>query len=406
MSGNDRSSLHSTPSQGQGKQLIRGTLTRLYTRAITPLGIALDIKMSASFSTSESILNDLAFLQTTSGFTAGLACIAALWIVLTILGRRKNIWRTIETATKKPLIFGLTAGLVIPILVEKLLEREKEINTLIDVRIQALIFIATLAIATIRLSKSWVKSEHLQSSPRLKDPKDQQTVINLVEHLAIPITGSIAVAAAITTLGAPLSIIAALTGGIGVGIGFSLQHVGNNFISGILIFLERPFRVGDLINIKGEKGIVQKIGWFHTKLMSSDRHPLYVPNLLFTKESLANPGQMSNRQIQAIVGLRYEDIHLIPRITEEIRTLLTSHKDIDQNQLIAVSFTEWNNSAARIKIKCFTITVKYIEWLEVQQAIFLAIAEIIKTSGADYSSNRLSIYPISNNLDKNSSLAV
>lgn len=353
-------------------------------------------KMNSNLNSPDSILNDLAFLQTKSGFITGIISIAVVWIALSAFGKREKAWRTIEIATKKPLTIGLTAGLTIPVLLQKLLEREKDINTLIDVRAQAIIFIATLAITTISLGKTWARSDHLQSNLKLKDPKDQQTIINFIEHLAVPMTGAIAITAAIATLGAPLSIIAAISGGIGVGIGFSLQHIGNNFVSGILIFLERPFRIGDQITIKGEKGIVEKIGWFHTKLRTSSRHPLYIPNLLFTKEPLANPGQMSNRQIQAIVNLRYEDIHLMTSITEEIRALLASHKGIDGNQLIAASFCEWQNSAASIKIKCFTKTTDYLEWLDIQQDIFLSVAEIIKASGADYSSDRLSIYPISN----------
>ena len=73
--------------------------------------------------------------------------------------------------------------------------------------------------------------------------------------------------------------------------------------------------------------------------------------------------------------------------------MLQSHQEIDQNQTILVNFNEWDSSSVNVMIYCFTRTTVWKEWLDVQQQVFLDIAEIVKGAGADFAFPSTTLYP-------------
>ena len=100
---------------------------------------------------------------------------------------------------------------------------------------------------------------------------------------------------------------------------------------------------------------MESIGWYHTRLRTFDRRPLYIPNAVFATNPIENPGQMYNRRIKTSLSLRYEDITRVQAVTEQIRAMLQS-PEIDQNQTILVNFNEWDSSSVNVMIYRFTRT--------------------------------------------------
>ena len=188
-------------------------------------------------------------------------------------------------------------------------------------------------------------------------------------------------------------------GGIGgIAIGFASKDVLSNFFSGVMLFFERPFNIGDWINSPDRKieGVVKEIGWRSTKIMTFENRPLYVPNSLFSSISVENPGRMTNRRIDTQIGLRYEDSAVMGVVVNDIRTMLQNNPKIDQTQTLLVYFDAFADSSLNVMIYCFTKTVKWAEWLEAQQEVFLKIIEIVHSHGADFADTTQLI-----NLDNN-----
>ncbi len=175
-------------------------------------------------------------------------------------------------------------------------------------------------------------------------------------------------------------------GGIGAaGIAFASQDLLGNFFGGILVYVNRPFSVGDWINSpeKQIEGTVEEIGWLLTRIRAFDKRPIYVPNAIFTKIPIVNPSRMTNRRIKTLVGVRYGDAAQVGNISAAIEAMLRTHEDIDQRQTIFVALVEFADSSLNIQIYCFTKTKDWVPFQMIQQDVFLKIIAIIQEHGAD-----------------------
>lgn len=184
-------------------------------------------------------------------------------------------------------------------------------------------------------------------------------------------------------------------GGIGgIAVGMAGKDILSNFFSGIMLYFDRPFSIGDWVRSpdRNIEGTVAEIGWRMTKITTFDHRPLYVPNSVFSSISVENPGRMSNRRINTVVGLRYEDASKVGMIVNAIRQMLQTHADIDQQQTLLVYFNGFGDSSLNIMVYCFTRTTVWEEWLAVQQQVYLNIIDIVQSHGADFAFPSQTLY--------------
>ncbi|WP_279629135.1 mechanosensitive ion channel family protein [Labrenzia sp. 011] len=187
-------------------------------------------------------------------------------------------------------------------------------------------------------------------------------------------------------LGLSLSGLLAFGGFGGIAIGIAGRDVLSNVFTGVMLYFDRPFRLGDWIRSPDRdiEGTVEEIGWRMTRITTFDNRPLYVPNSLFSSISVENPGQMSNRRITTSINLRYEDAGKVNAIVADIRAMLRANRNIDLTQDLLVYFNEFGDYSINIMVYCFTKTTKWAEWLEVQQDVYLKVIEIVHANDADF----------------------
>lgn len=184
-------------------------------------------------------------------------------------------------------------------------------------------------------------------------------------------------------------------GGIGgIAIGLASKDILSNFFSGIMLYYDRQFNIGDWISSPDRKieGTVQEIGWRLTKIKTFDNRPLYVPNSLFSSISVENPGRMTNRRIDTSLGLRYEDAGKIRDIITDIRAMIQKNNDLDHTQTTLIYFNEFADSSLNIMVYCFTKTKVWAEWLAIQQEVYLQMIDIVHAHGADFAFPSQTIY--------------
>lgn len=184
-------------------------------------------------------------------------------------------------------------------------------------------------------------------------------------------------------------------GGIGgLAVGMAGKDILSNFFSGIMLYFDRPFSIGDWIRSpdRNIEGTVAEIGWRITKITTFDNRPLYVPNSLFSSISVENPGRMTNRRITTTIGLRYEDAAKVGVIVEAVREMLKNHPAIDQRQTLLVYFNQFADSSLNIMVYCFTKATVWAEWLAAQQDVYLKIIDIVQSHGADFAFPSQTLY--------------
>lgn len=211
-----------------------------------------------------------------------------------------------------------------------------------------------------------------------------KTTLTAVGHLtrvAVIVTSGLI---GLKSVGLPVDGILAAGGIGGLAIGFASKDLLSNFFGGFIIFLDRPFTIGDWIRSpdKNIEGIVEHIGWRTTKLRTFDKRPLYVPNGVFSVISIENPSRMSNRRIKTLIGLRYHDADKVSNILKAVKYMLMHHEDIDQNQTCMVNFTEFGPSSLDFMVYTFTKTTDWATFQDVRQDVYLKILEIINKNDA------------------------
>jgi len=184
-----------------------------------------------------------------------------------------------------------------------------------------------------------------------------------------------------------VSLAAFLTvGGVGaLGISLAASDIVKNFFGGFMIYVNRNFAAGDWIYSpnKNFEGTVEEIGWYHTRIRSFERRPVFIPNSLLTDAIVENPGRMYNRRIKTNVGVRYADIGTVKVITEDIEKMLREHPAIAQDQTLMVHFLNFGASSLDINIYCFTKTTDWKESRSVTQDVFLKVGDIIASHNAE-----------------------
>ncbi|MBB1315528.1 MULTISPECIES: mechanosensitive ion channel family protein [Aliivibrio] len=187
--------------------------------------------------------------------------------------------------------------------------------------------------------------------------------------------------------GIGLSLSGLLTfGGVGgLVVGLAAKDLLSNFFGGMMIYFDRPFKVGDWIRSpdRSIEGTVETIGWRMTVIRTFDKRPLYVPNSVFSSIVVENPSRMLNRRIKEDIGIRYDDISNIEQIVIEVKAMLVNHEGIDSNQTLIVNFNGFGPSSLDLLVYTFTKTVNWIEYHHVKQDVLIKIGDIIAQHGAE-----------------------
>ncbi len=148
------------------------------------------------------------------------------------------------------------------------------------------------------------------------DPGVRDSLIKFSRYLIIA-SGALIT---LDTLGINLKSLAAIGAVLMVGVGFGLQNIAQNFISGLIILIERPIKIGDLVQVKGVDGKVASIGMRSTQVVTRDDVTIIVPNSQFISEQVMNDSFTGeNIRLKVKVGVAYgSDVELVQKTLNEV----------------------------------------------------------------------------------------
>ena len=173
----------------------------------------------------------------------------------------------------------------------------------VSISLSAIVTFILLMIAVVfvaRLLSTWLKHRLLV---RLGlEHGDREAIATIIAYF----TGSIGFLIVLQTAGINLNSLTVLAGGLGIGLGFGLQTLANNFISGMTLLLERTIKVGDFIEVDGLSGTIKQISMRSTIIKTTDGVSVIVPNLDFIENKIINwSHQDPDSRLRIPVGVAY-----------------------------------------------------------------------------------------------------
>jgi potassium efflux system protein len=216
--------------------------------------------------------------------------------------------------------------------------------------------------------------------PKTDWDKGVQYTIATTLHYTIWI---LAILTALNVLGFPLTNLALIAGALGVGIGFGLQNIVNNFISGLILLFERPIKVGDLLVIDGQWGKVREIRVRSTTFETLDRAVVIIPNSELLSSKITNWTRYGKRpvRISLEVGVGYgADVRLVTRLLEDI---CRAHPRVLKDHPVQVFFRTFGDSALQFTVRLFVRSPEPQERLSVTHDLNQAILEAFRDQGIE-----------------------
>ncbi len=212
-----------------------------------------------------------------------------------------------------------------------------------------------------------------------------ETLINALAQLSYIVSAIIAVMITLQILGIPISGLIAFGGIGGAGIAFASKDLLANFFGSLVIYMDKPFKVGDWVKSpdKDIEGTVIHIGMRATTIQTFQRRFIYVPNGLFLVITVENASRMTHRRLDATIGIRYDDAKKIEQVIEDIRVVIDEHPRVDHSLSNRVFFTEFGSSSLNISLTVYVNETSLIAFSGVRQEIFMAILDIIEKHGAE-----------------------
>jgi len=201
-------------------------------------------------------------------------------------------------------------------------------------------------------------------------------------------------AAVLELWGIKIGPIIAGLGLFGVAVALGAQDLFKNLISGILVLVEKRFKIGDWILVEGIiEGIVEKIGFRSTVVRKFDKSIAIIPNFQFAENAVINISQTTNWIISWTINLQYDStVDQLKTIRNEIEDYIKKHEDYKPDLGYAVRVDQFSDSSIDMYIRCFTKTDDWDEWLAVKERLVIQIKQVVEKNGASFAFPSQSIY--------------
>lgn len=179
--------------------------------------------------------------------------------------------------------------------------------------------------------------------------------------------------------GIPLDKITIIIGALGVGIGFGLQNIVNNLVSGVILAFEKPIEIGDQIEVGGRLGKIKEIGIRSSKLATFEGAEVIIPNGDLLSQHVVNWTLSNNhRRVEILVGVQYgSHLQMVKKILEN---LLFKSDRVDKYPKPLVLVHNFNSSSIDFRLLFWT---NIENWVELKSDMILAIDESFKAAGVE-----------------------
>jgi small-conductance mechanosensitive channel len=237
---------------------------------------------------------------------------------------------------------------------------------------QVVVFIAAILLLA-RTARRILLKQILSKTPL--DLGIQHAVATFTQYLVLVIGFMVG----LPTVGIDLSALTFIAGAVGVGVGFGLQNITNNFISGIIILFERPIKIGDRIEVGDVNGDVVHIAARSTTVRTNDNIAIIIPNSSFISSNVINWSHGDSKvRFRVPVGVAYNsDVKTVERLLLEVAK---ENENVLEDPPSRVVFKEFGESALKFELRVWSSRLLHRRGVLISQLNF-AIFEKFKEHG-------------------------
>lgn len=182
---------------------------------------------------------------------------------------------------------------------------------------------------------------------------------------------------ALPIAGIPMTVFTVMGGAIAIGIGFGAQNLFNNLISGIILMIEQPIRVGDIVEVQGGHGRVEEISNRCVRVRRSDGIDVLVPNSFFLEQPVVN-WTLRDAEIrgEVVVGVAYGSP------TEQVRDLIAQaareHPKIKQEPASVILFEEFGDNTLNFRLLFWTPVTRPMDLRRIRSDLHFRIDALFR----------------------------
>ena len=211
--------------------------------------------------------------------------------------------------------------------------------------------------------------------PRIRVTPGKSYAVSSLLHYVIITLGFVA---GIAVLGINLTKLTVLTGALGVGIGFGLQSVVNNFVSGLILLFERPIQVGDTVEVGDLLGKVRRIGIRASTVHTIQGADIIVPNSQLITEKVTNWTLSDQlRRIELRVGVSYSSVP--KQVIKMLEGVAINHPQILADPPPQAHFMEYGDSSINFELRAWTD--RFDDWQRIRSELATAVFEEANAAG-------------------------
>ena len=236
-----------------------------------------------------------------------------------------------------------------------------------------LIFLAALLFFLTSRTRKWLVGR-LEAGTKL-DASARQAVGSIFSYIVL-LAGLIVI---LQTVGIDMTGFSVLAGGLGIGLGFGLQNIANNLVSGLIVLLERPVKIGDRIEVAGTEGQVVEIRARGTIVLTNDNIAIIIPNSRFITEEVVNWSYSDTKvRFRVPVSVSYDsDVRLVEKVLLEVAH---ANPDVLAAPRPVVRLLEFGENGLQFELRAWSVTLVQQKGKLVSDLNF-AILEAFRANG-------------------------
>lgn len=230
--------------------------------------------------------------------------------------------------------------------------------------------------------KNKLINHSLEESAQTGKLQDANSMLALSKLLTVVI-GIIVIVLLNDFTGMSFTTLLAFGGVGGLALAFASQEIVSNFFGGLMIHMTRPFLLGEIVSIPAHsiEGTVEEIGWYQTRIRSTAKSAVYVPNSLFTKALLVNKSRLTHRLLDEVIFVEISPITSVSVLIQDIEAYVSKHPRFDHAEWAGARIKSLRGNVFEIGVSGLTRCPLLQDFYHVRDGVLLHVAEQVLARG-------------------------